>query len=70
MSKIINDIEKAASDLAVALGRAADKIDASDGGGLDDATLEEAVQAAREMAGDLNMGDLDCVIGVLETIEP
>lgn len=51
-------IERMATDLALALERAADEIDAHDGADIENHILMEGAIAAREFSSDLNSGEL------------
>jgi len=63
-------IVKLASDLEVALNRAAETIEAYNGDALDDQVLIDAAESARFSAAELGVSsDIDTVIGVLESIE-
>jgi len=68
--KLSDKIAKLSTELEIALSSAAEAIETYDGDALDDDTLIESAEAARDIASDIGCtSDIDGVIGVLESIQ-
>ena len=68
--KLSDKIAKLSTELEIALSNAAEVIETYDGDALDDDTLIESAEAARDIASGIGYdSDIDGVIGVLESIQ-